>query len=171
MGGKLTFDLSSGGGEYELLDPDIYDACLLDIEEVHGEFNGEPQTQLQMTFAILDETGQPTASTMRAYSGYNKRTGVPSVHEKTRLGKLIRALGYDPVARPEELLNFDLESLYHRPVRLVIEAYQKQNGEDGRKVTGILPKPKRQAAPAPARPTAPVARPVRRSVAFDEGDA
>lgn len=170
MAGNLTFDLSAGGGEYELLDPDVYDACVLDIEEVKGEYNGQPQTQLQITFAVLDDRGDPTASTMRGYSGYNARSGVPSVNEKSRLGKLVRALGYDPDSRPEEMRQFKLESLYLRPVRIVIEAYQKQNGEEGRKITNILAKPKRTPAPV-ARPTAPTARPVRRSAAFDEGDA
>ena len=170
MAGNLTFDLSAGGGEYELLDPDVYDACVIDIEVVMSKFNGEDQTQLQIAFAILDEDGSPTPDTMRGYSGFGKKTGQPSVHEKTRLGKLVRALGYDPDSRPEEMRQFKLESLYLRPVRIVIEAYQKQNGEEGRKITNILAKPKRVPTPV-ARPTAPVARPVRRSAAFDEGDA
>lgn len=181
MSDNLVFNLSSSG-EYELIEPDVYEAWIPQkgIEVKTGEYMSEPQTQLQITFALLSADGQETDQTIRCYSGFNKTTGQPSVHKNSRLGWIVRALGYDPDTRP--LRNFDLKSLYEQPVRITIKAHTKQDGSESRKVTDIIASklwpPQAEPAPAaplpppaPARPTAPVARPVRRSVTFDEGDA
>lgn len=117
--------------EYELHPAGEFRAQFVEWKEETSDKFG---TQVRMSFhtEALDSKGKNHEISV---------WGKPSLHPKSMVAKLLRALGTDPDSIPDEALkNFSLDNWCGQKLRLAIEHYIPQTGGDEKaKVASFLP--------------------------------
>lgn len=127
-------------GEFELIDPDQYEAVIDRLEEFHGTKyqSTEPQLQVKMVWRI---------TTPGEFEGKMvDRIVSPSLNEKATLYPFFKAV---TGITPEPGQRYDLEAhMVGKPCRIVVEDYTNQRGQTFSRVSAVLPPRKaRKAAP------------------------
>lgn len=128
-------------GEFELIEPDQYEAVVDRIEEFQGTKyqSTEPQLQAKIVWQIVG--GE--------FDGKHvDRIVSPSLNEKATLYPFFKAV---TGITPEPGQRYDIEALMvGKPCRIVVEDYTNQRGQTFSRVATVLPPRKaRTARPAP----------------------
>lgn len=120
----------------------VFKAQFVSWEEDNG---GQYGQQVKLTFDTEEmmEDGRPFR-----ISVWTK----PSLHEKGRVAKLLKAYGED--AEEIDVETFDLDEYIGRKCQVIIEHYRGQDGSTKAKIANFLPakKGKPEAAPPQAAP-------------------
>ena len=125
-------------GEFELIEPDQYDAVLDHIEEFQGTVFGDPTTpQLQAKLVWRIKGGEYDGKTV-------DRIVSPSLNEKANLHPMFKAI---TGKTPEPGKRYDLEEeLVGKPCRIIVEDYTNKKGQTFSRVATVLP-PRKKRAP------------------------
>jgi hypothetical protein len=131
---------------FELHPEGVFKAVFVNWEESKSDRFGT-NVKLSLDTEELDSQNKP----FRVFA-YTK----PSLHEKGKVAKMLKAFGVD--AEEIEPESFDLDEYLNRKCLVVIEHYKGETGEDRHKITNFLPLKKKGQASAPPAEEAPKAK-------------
>jgi hypothetical protein len=117
-------------GEFELIEPDQYDAVVDRIEEFQGTKYGTSEPQLQAKIVWRIKGGEYDGKTV-------DRIVSPSLNEKANLYPIFKAI---TGTTPEPGKRYDIEAeMVGKPCRVVVEDYTNTRGSTFSRVATVLP--------------------------------
>lgn len=149
-------------GNETLLETDLYDAEIINYTDTRQDGtplmttpfapDDEPKPQWRLTIELTTEGFEGV--TMPAF--VTKPYDPDRISPKAKLVQIARAV----LSEAEAAGDWKMDDLLHKPVRVQVEQYTKQDGTEANKITKFLP-PKKGGAAKPAAPAARQPAPAR----------